>query len=364
MKKILLIAVLACASIAMWAQTYTVTGTVNAEANGKTVYLTVMSGQNNGESDKLDSAVVSNGQFTLKHSLTEPAVGLVLIERKGANVVLEQADITVAVNYGEKVSLECNSTKANVAFGQFNKVRNDYSDALAPLRKQMYAEGASKETIDSLRGEWYKLQDQYMAGMNDVCKNNSDNYTGLYFLQQVYSNWPLTEVSDYLAKVPTDLHSTKIYKSVKGIVDTKINTAEGKMYTDIKGATPEGKEIKLSDYVGKNKLVLIDFWASWCGPCMMELPNVIKAYETYHSKGLEILGVSLDSKADAWTGAIKEKNMTWPQISDLKGWKCEPAAAYGVRAIPATVLIGQDGTILKRDLRDKELLDTLEQLLK
>ena len=109
---------------------------------------------------------------------------------------------------------------------------------------------------------------------------------------------------------------------------------------------------------------MVDFWASWCGPCRGEMPNVIKAYNEFKDKGFAIVGVSLDSKADAWKKAIKDLGIPWAQMSDLKGWQCAGAALYNVRAIPATVLIDQSGKIIAKDLRGEELIAKLKELLK
>jgi thiol-disulfide isomerase/thioredoxin len=142
------------------------------------------------------------------------------------------------------------------------------------------------------------------------------------------------------------------------------NTTESKvMYTDISLPGPQGQTVKVSDYVGKNKLVLIDFWASWCGPCIGELPNVVKAYELYHDKGLEIVGVSLDKDKASWVQAIAQTGQKWPQMSDLKGWDCEGAALYGIQSIPANVLINEQGEIVARDLRGDFLLKEIESRL-
>ncbi|MEL6719662.1 MAG: TlpA disulfide reductase family protein [Bacteroidota bacterium] len=131
---------------------------------------------------------------------------------------------------------------------------------------------------------------------------------------------------------------------------------------DFSQQTPEGEDLKLSDLRGK--IVLVDFWASWCGPCRRENPNVVKMYEKYKDKGFEILGVSLDKQKGRWLQAIEQDRLTWPQVSDLKGWQNEVAALYSVRSIPSTVLLDAEGKILARNLRGPALESKLEEIFK
>ena len=152
------------------------------------------------------------------------------------------------------------------------------------------------------------------------------------------------------------------------VADTTVETTEPATetkttYTDISLPGPQGQTVKVSDYVGKNKLVLIDFWASWCGPCMGEMPNVVKAYEMFHAKGLEIVGVSLDKNKASWLAAVEQTGQKWPQMSDLKGWECEGAALYGIQSIPANVLINEQGEIVAQNLRGDALLKEVESRL-
>lgn len=152
------------------------------------------------------------------------------------------------------------------------------------------------------------------------------------------------------------------------VADTTVETTEPATetkttYTDISLPGPQGQTVKVSDYVGKNRLVMIDFWASWCGPCMGEMPYVVKAYEMFHDKGLEIVGVSLDKDKASWLAAIEQTGQKWPQMSDLKGWDCAGAQIYGIQSIPANVLIDDHGKIVARDLRGDALLKEIESRL-
>ena len=174
----------------------------------------------------------------------------------------------------------------------------------------------------------------------------------------------LTTSCNQKVKVTDSKQKIKVFDSeTNKEIDMAAATGINSKFVDLGLPGPQGQTVWVGDYVGQNKLVLIDFWASWCGPCIRELPNVVKAYERFHDKGLEIVGVSLDKDKASWLAAIEQTGQKWPQMSDLKGWDCAGAQIYGIQSIPANVLIDDHGKIVARDLRGDALLKEVESRL-
>ena len=155
----------------------------------------------------------------------------------------------------------------------------------------------------------------------EAVQKNITNPVGVFLFKQTFYNNSTAENEALLQQVPANFQNDETIVRIKELTETQKKTAVGTKFIDFEMETPDGKAVKLSDYVGKGKVVLVDFWASWCGPCRREMPNLVEAYAKYKGKNFEIVGVSLDQDGAAWKESIKKLNMTWPQMSDLKFWQ-------------------------------------------
>lgn len=365
MKKLLSLA-LAAAAICFAACTgngYKITGTATGAVDGDTVTL------NTFDFETLATTVVKDGRFEFTGVQDTAAMRLVVWTsstlpdtRIATHIALENANITVELDTAANTVAKVSGTPANEALTKLGEAELTINQHGDEIYKVMIDQTATEEQQAEAKKQLEQLQDEFINLYKDFIKANISNVAGTTYLQQYASMLPDEEVATLLTQVPAELENEQL-KELREVYDVKAQTAPGKPLKDITAATPDGKQLSVAEVAKDAKVLLIDFWASWCGPCRAEMPNVKATYEKFHAQGFEIVGVSLDSNEDAWKQALTDLGMTWPQISDLKGWECEGAAAYGVRAIPATVLV-KDGTIAARDLRGEELTAKVEELLK
>lgn len=342
---------------------YRVYGTAEKCVDGDTVYLCDMQGL--FQMVPVDTTILKNGQFEFTGSYDGAVMRFILPMHENqcvgmATIILENADIEVQVKAEGTSPVKGGPTAAlykefeegvEAAYGgSFNKYLGIESDTTKSTEER--ANATAQIEIIRKRVAQYKY---------DFCMNHIPSPVSDMILPQVKTDVTKEQFDNILKKMEESGKTYIQYKEYKAEQEAIKATAIGQKYTDLSLNSPEGKPVKVSDYVGKNRFVLIDFWASWCGPCIKEMPWVVKAYEAYHSKGFEVIGISLDNDKEAWVKAIEKYNMPWPHMSDLKGWQCEAAKPYNVQAIPANVLIDKDGLIVAKNLREQDLLDTLEK---
>ena len=337
----------------------------NAPVDGTKVYLV-----DRLTDAPIDSAVIANGSFTMKGKAAKDALLSVQIDgwewrfplfNDGKPVQINLADSTFTGSALNTKLSECDK-RDGAAYAEFNRFIQAY---LALPKDEQEAREAEFITDYQARIEAYG--DAYVS----MIEENMDNLIPVVFLSNVPALAGKEKFDELMASgAPFTQHPYAI--SLKRQIDessAQEDEAEaaktafiGKKFVDLEEAGPDGKLHKLSEYVGQGKWVLVDFWASWCGPCKAEMPNVVAAYKKYHDKGFEIVGISFDKEKEPWVKAIADWEMPWIHLSDLKYWNNAAAEAYSVNAIPDNLLIDPNGIIVARGLRGSKLEDKLAGL--
>ena len=322
----------------------------------------------------IDSVILDeNGNFEFTNYT--PKIGFYRIKTNDKNfamLVLDSADkvtITGSVkDLGNTFKVEGSSeTTIFIEYNNLSKSRDIKLDSLnKEFQLLMETNKMDSKRMDSLsaifEGPYNSIINQTNTLMVDKISKNTNMYSSIMAIQALdpdkYSDLYKSLDAGLSKKFPKDKNVIMFHEVVERMLSTNV----GQFAPEISLPSPDGKEIALSSL--KGKLVLIDFWASWCGPCRKEMPNVIKIYSKFKNKGFEIYGVSLDQDKEKWMEAITKDGINWPQVSDLKYWDNVAARIYNVQGIPYTVLIDKDGKIIAKNLRGQELEKKIAEVLK
>jgi len=344
MKKLLLGFFIIFVAISCTKNGYKINGTTDLNwLNGKTIYLADVD-------TVLDSTVVAKGKFTFVGKIDTAKIAAIWFYNESEEVfqqivVLEKGNIDVKF-----ISEDSTCIGGTV----LNNIFMDYFNAMSKFDKK-YTDAMELSDADAMQ-----VGNEIIDFNFEFCKKNANNIIGKTLFLQNFYNFS-TDRKEEIINLFSDEYKkdAKIQMIIAGLSQEK-KVAIGQQFIDFELPKPNGDMLKLSDLVGKTDYLLIDFWASWCGPCVNYIPDLKSIYEKYHGKRFDILSVSLDKNRDDWQGAIAKYGLAWTQVSDLKFWQCEAAQMYAVNSIPCTVLIDKNGTIVGRNLLPTELADILD----
>lgn len=317
----------------------------------------------------IDSAAYTGSQTVLQGKAETPQIVSICTDNGGtarlAFLILDATPTTVTVTSD---STTVTGSELNNRLSALNTASEHQIKALQDIlmqinrlmRQYKSAQAIPADLLSPLQTRFADVMQRQRLFLHRLLASNRNNLIPVPFITMYSDLIAPDTLAAYLKTYPH--RGNRMLKDIVGLVEAEERKATGAPFTDIALNDMAGKTVRLSDYVGKGNYVLVDFWASWCGPCRAEMPNVRNVYNRFHPKGFEIVGISLDSQSDDWQHATEQMGITWPQMSDLKGWKSEAATLYGVRSIPFTLLFDPDGKVVATGLRGESLMQKLEQV--
>ncbi len=341
------------------------TVTINGKLEGDYTGTIELYKRADGEWVKLDSAEVNNGtyQFTSHLDLPELYYISIPVNRSYISFFAEPGTIDVKSNMDDFSNAEISGSKAQDEFvayqdkmGMFDELFNEAYDKIKEARANGDAEAEEK-----WNNEYSDTEEQQKQFILDNAMSNNASVVAAWAVDRNSYMFDEKELEPVVNNFDPSIKESIYVKDIEDRVATLKRVAVGQPAIDFTMDDMEGEPLTLSSLYGN--YLLVDFWASWCGPCRRENPNVVEAYKEFHDKGFDILGVSFDQKKDKWLKAVEDDNLNWHHVSDLKYWGNAAGKLYGINSIPSNILLDPNGIIIAKNLRGEDLQDKLAELL-
>lgn len=338
---------------------FSVKGYMPDQPEGDTIVINIIS--QDGNFEPVCSAILKNGRFSTKVDIPQEDIAVLSFMSEGQeqafSFFLEKGTATISLQDG---ILSLGGTPANNGLQTLNdraQALNDESSELMELIQKAYQEDPS--ATEQYRADVEALQEKYVDLILATIRSNADNLCGLYQLVENFNILTPEEAKEMLDCLADKYSDNEMYCQMLSLTEDKLLTSVGNKFMDISVVGQDDKEFKLSSVVAENKVVLLDFWASWCNPCVNEIPYLKEAYAKYHKLGFEILSVSLDNEESEWRAALKQHKMPWLHALDNEVNENAAAYIYRIDAIPTSFLISSDSIIIASNLRGDALEKTL-----
>lgn len=336
--------------------TFTIQGTVENKAlNGKTIFI-------RERIDRvwktIDSTLIEDQKFAFKGTSDTAKIAYLVYEYPAGHkvrqaFVLENGNLTASIDTTGFMIIK--GTNQNDLFQSYQDDKNAFSKKSEAFYKLYKDSVKTPEQESAIAKETEKLNQEEASIDRKFATDHVNTLVGTHVFMNSFYGFTISEKEAIIALMNADTKNVKRIQEIIADMEVEKKVAVGNNYIDIKLPGINGDSIALSGLVGKTDFVLVDFWASWCGPCMQFLPELQSFYAKHKGTSLEILGVSLDDNKEAWTSTVAAHKIAWKLVSDLKGWKCEGSRAYAVNSIPCTVLIDKSGKIAGRNLSIPEM---------
>jgi peroxiredoxin len=358
--------ILACSKVGE--NEFIIEGEAKGVKNGTMVFLQK---QDSTGIVQVDTVKVAEGKFKFEGKTTEPFLHFIQVKdlKGGVPLVLETGEIAVIVDKDTVGKSKVSGTYSNERLAEYAAENDKINKKMAAFQKaNMEKYNTARTNNDTVTmNALMKQNDGFRAEFKNLSQTHIDkypkSYLSLYFLEQ-FVGQPDTDMVKFTKQfnsLDASLKNTKGAKKIQKKLDAIKATSIGGVAPDFSARNPEGKTVSLKASLGK--VTIVDFWASWCKPCREENPNVVALYNEFHPKGLNIIGVSMDSDANAWKEAISKDGLTWTQVANLNPQTDVIAKKYNISNIPATYILDANGKIIAKDLRGAELRAKIASLL-